>query len=176
MATQDASEDEDCPFCQIASKQTDTDILFSVSVARSSCRSIVVVISSFPSTGSRAAVLSWRQTRRRASFAGGDQDAHRQLQDAAGAPRPSGWATRQSCAWQSCACESRKVKAPESLHRGQCHRGFPPHKSLLQPTAALHKSPRDESQCPTSGGCFLSFFYFVSGADGGSREEHSGEE
>uniref|UniRef100_H2U057 HIT domain-containing protein n=1 Tax=Takifugu rubripes TaxID=31033 RepID=H2U057_TAKRU len=29
MATQDASEDDDCPFCQIASKQTDTEILFS---------------------------------------------------------------------------------------------------------------------------------------------------
>lgn len=100
MATQDASEDDDCPFCQIAKKQTDTEILFSVSLARSSCRSIIV-ISSFPSTGSRAAVFSWRQTRRRASFAGGDQDAHRQLQDAADATHPSGWATRgKLCVWK----------------------------------------------------------------------------
>lgn len=31
MATEEASEDLVCPFCQIANKQTDTEILFSVS-------------------------------------------------------------------------------------------------------------------------------------------------
>lgn len=43
MATQEACEDDVCPFCQIANKQTDTEILFSVSV-ECSLSSILVVV------------------------------------------------------------------------------------------------------------------------------------
>lgn len=43
MATQEACEDDVCPFCQIANKQTDTEILFSVSVEFSLSGILVVV-------------------------------------------------------------------------------------------------------------------------------------
>lgn len=43
MATQEDCEDDVCPFCQIANKQTDTEILFSVSV-ECSLSSILVVV------------------------------------------------------------------------------------------------------------------------------------
>lgn len=93
MATQDAPDEDACPFCQIATKQTETEILFSVSAAPASSLSGSAVIASSLSTGSRAAVFSWRQTRRRTSFPRRDQDAHRRLQDAADAAHPPGWGT-----------------------------------------------------------------------------------
>lgn len=44
MATQEASGDDVCPFCQIADKQTNTEILFSVSGKCSSLRILCFLV------------------------------------------------------------------------------------------------------------------------------------
>lgn len=135
MATQDAPDDDACPFCQIAKQQTETEILFSVSAARSSSLSSSVVIASSLPTGSRAAVFSWRQTRRRTSFPRRDQDAHRRLQDAADAAHPPGWGTRggELCRVRLNTWDPPEDGVTEVLHLIE---------SLLKATAAPHKRPQ----------------------------------
>lgn len=93
MGSRDACDSEDCPFCQIANEQTDTEILLCVSPDSSFVfrKKHFLTLLLLVCTGWRAALFSWREAWRRSSLPRCDQEAPRQLQKSPEGRHTSRW-------------------------------------------------------------------------------------